>query len=56
MFVDDDYSHALVGSGSDNYLWILSRTPQISDSTKATLLAEAQRRGYDPGKLIWVSQ
>ncbi|MDE7136580.1 MAG: lipocalin family protein, partial [Muribaculaceae bacterium] len=38
------------------YLWILSRTPQLSDEAKARILAEAQRRGYDTGKLIWVKQ
>lgn len=56
LLLDDDYQYALVGSGSDGYLWILSRTPQISDSTRAKILAEAQRRGYDTDKLIWVKQ
>ncbi|MBQ8050824.1 MAG: lipocalin family protein [Bacteroidaceae bacterium] len=51
-----DYRYMLIGSGSDNYLWILSRTPQLSDSDRATLLAEAKRRGYDTDKLIWVKQ
>ncbi len=55
MLLDDDYQYALVGSGSDDYLWILSRTPQITPDTKAKLLAEAQRRGYDTTKLIWVN-
>lgn len=56
MLVDDDYQYALVGSGSDDYLWILSRTPQISPEIKATLIAEAQKRGYDTDQLIWVNQ
>lgn len=56
MLIDDDYQYALVGGGSDDYLWILSRTPQISAETKALILAEVQRRGYDPAKLIWVKQ
>lgn len=56
MLLDDDYQYALVGSGSDDYLWILSRTPQISDETKTQILAEAQKRGYDTTKLIWVKQ
>ncbi|MDE6297645.1 MAG: lipocalin family protein, partial [Muribaculaceae bacterium] len=47
MLIDEDYQYALVGSGSDDYLWILSRTPQISGEIKDQLLAEAQRRGYD---------
>ena len=56
MLLDSDYQYALVGSGSDDYLWILSRTPQISGETKDKILAEAQRRGYDTGNLIWVDQ
>lgn len=56
MLLDDDYQYALIGSGSDNYLWILSRTPKISDEIKDRILAEAQRRGYDTEKLIWVNQ
>lgn len=56
MLLDDDYQYALVGSGSDDYLWILSRTPQISPESKAKILTEAQRRGYDTSKLIWVKQ
>lgn len=56
MLLDDDYQYALIGSGSDDYLWILARTPQISDDTKEKVIAEAQRRGYDTDKLIWVNQ
>lgn len=56
LLLDNDYQYALIGSGSDDYLWILSRTPQISDETKDLILAEAQRRGYDTDKLIWVKQ
>lgn len=56
MLIDDAYQYALIGSGNDNYLWILSRTPHISDEVKALILAEAQRRGYDTDKLIWVKQ
>ena len=56
MLLGNDYQYALVGSGSDDYLWILSRTPQISDETKTQILTEAQKRGYDTSKLIWVKQ
>ena len=56
MLIDKDYTYALVGSGSADYLWLLSRTPGLSETAKSELLAEAQRRGYDTGKLIWVEQ
>lgn len=56
MLLDSAYQYSLVGSGSDDYLWILSRTPRISDDVKTTILNEAKRRGYDINKLIWVKQ
>ena len=56
MLIDKDYSHALVGSGSADYLWILSRTSGLSETAKSELLAEAQRRGYDTSKFMWVEQ
>ncbi len=56
MLLDNDYQWALIGSGSAKYLWILSRTPKLPQATLDTILAEAQRRGYDTSKLIWVKQ
>ena len=56
MLIDKEYTYALVGSGSADYLWILSRTPGLPETAKAELLAEARRRGYDTDKLIWVEQ
>lgn len=56
LMVDQDYQHALVGGSNHKYLWILSRTPQLDEATKASILAEADRRGYDTTRLIWVKQ
>ena len=56
MMLDDNYQWALVGGSSDEYLWILSRTPVISESVRMAILSEATRRGYDTSKLIWVEQ
>ena len=51
-----DYSYAVIGSNSDKYLWILSRTPQLQEETLAKLLTNLRERGYDTSKLIWVKQ
>lgn len=56
MMTDDNYSFALIGSKTDKYLWILSRTPQLPEETLASILDEAKSRGYDTDKLIWVDQ
>lgn len=49
----ENYNYALIGSSSDKYLWILSRTPVMPEEVKKKLLAAAERRGYDVDKLIW---
>ena len=56
MELDEDYEWALIGSSNDNYLWILSRTPQPSKNVVDKIVGLAQDRGYDTGKLIWVEQ
>ncbi|MFA6806914.1 MAG: lipocalin family protein [Bacteroidales bacterium] len=52
----ENYSYAMIGSDSDKYFWILSRTPQLSDKDKDFLLRRAKERGYDTSKIIWVEQ
>ena len=54
MLLDADYQWALVGSKSADYLWILARSPELPQETLSVIIAEAQRRGYDTSKLIWV--
>jgi len=54
--LDKDYKWAAIGSSSDNYLWILSRTSQIEDSLYNDILAKLKSRGYDTSKLIKVEQ
>ena len=54
--IDSVYQYALIGSGRDDYLWILSRTPKLSDDAKVRVLGEAKRREYATEKLIWVKQ
>ena len=45
-----------VGSTKENYLWILSRSPQLSQENLIFLLEKAKARGYDVSKLIYVKQ
>ncbi|MCQ2341153.1 MAG: lipocalin family protein [Paludibacteraceae bacterium] len=56
LMLDADYTVALVGSKSDKYLWILSRTPMLDGIKTQAVLNEAQQRGYNTSKLIWVDQ
>ena len=56
LALGEDYDWALVGSSSQKYLWILSRTPSLPKPTIEHILAIARERGYDTEKLIWVQQ
>lgn len=54
--LDKDYQWALIGSSSDNYLWILSRSPQMDEAIYNEILNNLTTRGYDVKKLIQVKQ
>lgn len=56
LMVDENYQYALVTGSTKNYLWILSRTPQLDDATLSLILSEAEGRGYDTNRLLWVKQ
>lgn len=56
MMVASDYSYALIGGSDDDYLWILSRKPQLKKNTLDYLVREAKERGYSTDDLIWVQQ
>lgn len=54
--LDDNYQTALVVGKDTNYMWILSRTTAIPDTTKLEYLALASKLGFDVNKLVWVDQ
>lgn len=56
MELDPNYQWALVGSSTPNYLWILSRTPHMTDELYNSIVQKAKDRGYNTSKLILVPQ
>ena len=56
MELANDYSWALVGSRTNQYLWILSRTPSMNTNDIELVLRLAATRGYDTSKILWVEQ
>ncbi len=54
--LDDNYQYAMIGSSSPKYFWILSRTPQMDESTYQMLLGKARQRGYNLDRLAKVAQ
>jgi lipocalin len=55
LLLGENYEYSLVGGGSDDYLWILSRTPEVDGTILNKILDEAIKRGYDTSRLIWVN-
>lgn len=51
-----DYSYALVGAPSREYLWILSRTPEMDEATYRRLVEDAATQGFDTARLVRVAQ
>ena len=51
-----NYQYAMIGSSSDKYFWILSRTPQMDADVYNMLLEKARKRGYNLDKLYMVPQ
>lgn len=47
----DDYSYAVVGHPNREYLWILSRTPQMDDTLYKQIVNRAWNKGFDINKL-----
>ncbi len=49
--LDDEYKYAAVGDPERKYLWILSRTPELDDTTYQNILRRVEKLGFNPGKL-----
>ena len=54
--LDPDYRWAVVGHPSREYLWILSRTPQMDPATYDGILARLRAQSYDTTKLVKTPQ
>lgn len=51
LALDPDYQWSVVGHPEREYLWILSRTPQIDESLYESLIAKARAQGFDVSRL-----
>jgi apolipoprotein D and lipocalin family protein len=46
-----NYEYSVVGDPKREYLWILSRTPQLPEPTYQAILRRVEDLGFNPGKL-----
>jgi apolipoprotein D and lipocalin family protein len=51
-----DYSYAVVGEPDRKYLWILSRSPQLTESVYGRIVTRVRELGYDPSLLMKTTQ
>lgn len=52
----DDYSTTIIGRNKRDYVWLMARSPQMSDDDYERALAVIERAGYDLTKLQRVPQ
>lgn len=54
--LDDNYQYAAVGHPNRNYLWILSRTPQMDPAVYEDLRERVKAKGFDLSRLRLMEQ
>lgn len=52
IILDDNYSYAVVGHPSRDYLWILSRKPQMDDDTYKRIINKLKAMSYPTERFI----
>lgn len=52
----ENYQYAFVSGPDSSYLWLLSRTPAVSEEVMSRFIAQSESLGFDTGKLIRVNQ
>ena len=51
----DNYQYAFVSGPNKNYLWLLSRTTNISDKLRNHFISTAKKHGFNTNQLIFVT-
>ena len=49
--LDPNYEYAVIGEPKREYLWILSRKPDMAKSTYQEILKKVEGLGYNPGRI-----
>jgi len=53
MGVAEDYSYAFVAGYNTDYLWLLSREPEVSAPVREAFLMRSEQLGFATSELIW---
>ena len=55
-YVNDDYTQTIIARSKRDYVWVMARSPRISDADYAALVTRVRDLGYDVSKLRRVPQ
>lgn len=55
-YLDDDYQHTIIARNARDYVWIMARTPQVSEADYRKLVQFCADIGYDTAKIQQVPQ
>lgn len=53
---EEQYQYAFVAGPNTDYLWLLSRTPEVDPDLVAKFMSMAKQRGFDTDQVILVDQ
>jgi len=56
VYLDDNYSQTIIGRQKRDFIWIMARTPTISDADFDMLMQRSAALGYDVSKIERVPQ
>ncbi len=56
VYLNEDYTHTVIGRSNMDYLWIMARTPAIPDEDYRIILDRISSLGYDISKIRKVPQ
>jgi len=51
-----DYKHSYVTSNDRDYLWFLSRTPEVDEASKTEFINQARDLGFSYQDILWIDQ
>ncbi len=53
--LDENYQYAFIAGNSRDYLWLLARTPEVSEELIDQFISRASQLGFDTSQLIFVT-
>ena len=56
LYVDESYQRTIIGRSRRDYVWLMARTPRLSESQYEEMLAVAAAAGYDVSRIQKVPQ